>query len=121
SIGMTKDASGRVIAFTTVADNEPANGNEGVDTLSSVERLEFANRTLDLTDPVQLFDLNNSLVRTSGTISEVLQYAQDNYTIRLAAVVYDEDVTIGVGVRIVGASTGAVGERDAADGVGEST
>src|SRR6478735_9103497 len=49
SITMVTDPmTGRVIAFTAIGDNDPDDGNEGFDTLNSIERLVFANRTLDL-------------------------------------------------------------------------
>src|ERR671913_465223 len=55
SISMTTDpASGRVTAFTAIGDNDPDDGNEGFDTLNGIERLVFSNRTLDLTQGVQL-------------------------------------------------------------------
>ncbi len=121
SITMVTNAVGRVTAFTAIADNDPDDGNEGFDTLNGIERLVFANRTLDLTHGVQLFDQNDHLLRTFATIQEAIDVAQNNYTIRVAAGVFDEDLDIDVGVRIIGASTGAVGGRDAANGVGETT
>ncbi|HYD37062.1 MAG TPA: hypothetical protein VEA60_05580, partial [Allosphingosinicella sp.] len=121
SITMITGAGGRVVGFSAVSDNEPSNGNEGADSLSSVEILQFSNRTLDSTMPVQLFDQNNQLIATFNTIQAAIDSAQDNYTIRLAAGTYDEDLVINVGVRILGARTSAVTGRDAAGGVGEST
>ncbi|MFL6843435.1 MAG: M10 family metallopeptidase C-terminal domain-containing protein [Allosphingosinicella sp.] len=121
SITMQTGAGGRIVSFTAVSDNEFGNGNEGADTLTSVEVLQFANRTLDLTDPVQLFDQNNQLVGTYDTIQSAIDSAQDNYTLRVAAGVYHENLIIPVGVKILGARTSAVTGRDAANGVGETT
>jgi len=121
SITVVTGAGGRVIGFSAVSDNEPSNGNEGADSLTSVEVLVFSNRTLDTTMPVQLFDMNNQLIGTFTTIQAAIDSAQDNYTIRVAAGVFDEDLVIDVGVRILGARTTAVTGRDAAGGVGETT
>jgi Ca2+-binding RTX toxin-like protein len=114
-------AGGRVIGFSSVSDNEPTNGNEGFDTLNSVERVQFSNRTFDATQAVQLFDQTNQLVGTFNTIQAAIDSAQDNYTIRVAAGIFDEDLVIDKGVRILGARTSDVTGRDAANGVGETT
>ncbi|MDB5693153.1 MAG: serralysin-like metalloprotease protein [Alphaproteobacteria bacterium] len=121
SVTMVSGAGGRIVGFSAVSDNEPSNGNEGADTLSSVEILRFSNRTLDTTLPVQLFDQNNQLIGTFSTIQAAIDGAQDHYTIRVAAGVFHEDLNIDVGVRILGARTTAVAGRDAANGVGETT
>jgi Ca2+-binding RTX toxin-like protein len=121
SITMITGAGGRIVGFSAVADNNSSNGNEGFDELSSVERLQFADRSFDSTQLVQLFDQNNQLIGTFDTIQSAINSAQDNYTIRAAAGVYDEDLVINVGVRIFGARTSAVTGRDAAAGSGETT
>ncbi|MGZ9062039.1 MAG: hypothetical protein ACXW2K_09015, partial [Allosphingosinicella sp.] len=121
SVTMITGAGGRVVGFAAVSDNDQSNGNEGADSLTSVERLQFSNRTLDATLPVQLFDQNNQLIGTFTTIQAAIDGAQDNYTIRVAAGIFDEDLVIDVGVRILGARTTAVTGRDAAGGVGETT
>jgi len=121
SIGMITGAGGRIVGFSSVSDNEPTNGNEGADSLTSVERVQFSNRTLDATQAVQLFDQTNQLVGTFNTIQAAIDSAQDNYTIRVAAGVFDEDLVIDKGVRILGARTSVVTGRDAAGGVGETT
>jgi len=124
SIGMITGAGGRIVGFSSVSDNEPTNGNEGADILTSVERVQFSNRTLDASQPVQLFDQTNQLVGTFNTIQAAIDSAQDNYTIRVAAGTYDEDLVIDKGVRIIGARTGDVSNplsRDPANGVGETT
>jgi Ca2+-binding RTX toxin-like protein len=121
SIGMITGAGGRIVGFSSVSDNEPGNGNEGADALNSIEVLQFSNRSLDTTMPVQLFDQNNQLVGTFNTIQAGIDAAQDNYTLRVAAGVFHENLVIPVGVRILGARTTAVTGRDAANGVGETT
>jgi serralysin len=124
SFTVTTNSMGRVIAFTQVGDNAFGNGNEGFDSLNSVEVLQFADKTFDTTKNVQLFDFNNALVGTFDTIQAAIDSAQDNYTIRVAAGVYHEDLDIDVGVRILGGRanssiTSLV--RDPSGGVGETT
>jgi Ca2+-binding RTX toxin-like protein len=124
SIAFVTGAGGRIVGFTQVGDNNHGNGNEGVDALNSIEVLEFANVTFDTTMPVQLFDFANQLVGTFTTIQAAINAAQDDYTIRVAAGIFDEDLVIDVGVRILGARSGVAGTsgtRDAAGGVGETT
>ena len=121
SITMITGAGGRIVGFSSVGDNEPSNGNEGIDTLNSVEAVQFSNRTLDASKSVQLFDQNNQLVGTFDSIQGAINASQDTYTIRIAAGVYHENLDISTGVRILGAKTSAVGGRDAANGVGETT
>src|SRR6478609_3736661 len=109
SITMLSGAHGRIVAFTAISDNESGDGNEGSDTLISVERLVFANRTLDLTQSVQLFDQTNHLVRTFSTIQAAVDAAQSNYTIRVAAGTYTENLVVNVAVTIRGAHDGEAG------------
>ena len=45
------DADGRVVGFTSVTDNNAGNGDEGADTLTSIEVLEFDDVTIDLGRP----------------------------------------------------------------------
>ncbi|HEY0130408.1 MAG TPA: hypothetical protein VGB57_03310, partial [Allosphingosinicella sp.] len=124
SITMATGAGGRIVGFAAVSDNDFSNGNDGVDSLISVEVLQFSNRTFDSTMPVQLFDQNNQLIATFTTIQSAINVAQDGYTIRLAAVTFDEDLVINVGVTIRGirtTTTGNAAGRDPANGVGEAT
>ena len=77
---------------------------------------------IDLADAVQLFDAGGAIVATFDTIQEAIDAALDDYTIRVAAGAYDEDLTIDVGVTILGAQAGtAVSGRDSATGAGETT
>ncbi|HYE29346.1 MAG TPA: hypothetical protein VEA61_14090, partial [Allosphingosinicella sp.] len=121
SITVVTGPGGRVVGFSTVSDNNQGNGNEGQDSLGSVEVLQFSNITLDTTKKVQLFDQNNQLVGTFDTIQSAIDGAQDNYTIRLAPGIYDEDLVIDVGVRILGPRTGNVNGAAASTGNGEAT
>ena len=100
------DASGRVTGFTSVTDTDASNGNEGTDTLTSIEKLSFGGATLDATQKVQLFNASGQLVGTFDTIQSAENAASNGFTIRLAAGEYDEDVAIDVGVRILGAQAG---------------
>ncbi|HEY6817610.1 MAG TPA: hypothetical protein VI168_18900, partial [Croceibacterium sp.] len=117
SITVLKDADDRVTAFTAVADNESGNGDEGYDTLSGIERLQFANRTLDLTHSIQVFDQNGNLVRTTNSLQEAVDGSQNNYTIRLGEGSFAGNVTVNKAVTILGADAGqAAPLRDASDG-----
>jgi len=116
------DSDGRVTGFSSVTDNVAANGDEGADTLTSIEKLSFGGQVLDLAAPVQLFDANGNLVGTFGTIQGAIDASSDDYTIRVAAGTYTEDLTISHGVTILGAEAGnPVAGRDASGGTGETT
>jgi hypothetical protein len=47
TLGVATDAQGRVTGLTTVTDNNAANGDEGTDTLTGLERIQFDDVTLD--------------------------------------------------------------------------
>ncbi|HEY0027074.1 MAG TPA: M10 family metallopeptidase C-terminal domain-containing protein [Allosphingosinicella sp.] len=116
------DSDGRVTGYSSVTDNVSGNGDEGADTLTGIEKLSFGGQVLDLAAPVQLFDANGNLVGTFGTIQGAIDASSDNYTIRVAAGTYTEDLTINHGVRILGAEAGTpVAGRDASGGTGETT
>ncbi|HMG47161.1 MAG TPA: hypothetical protein VK614_06845, partial [Allosphingosinicella sp.] len=123
TIGVTTDAGGRVTGFTSVTDtNGATNGDDGSDTLTGIEKLQFNGQALDLGQPVQLFDDAGNLVGTFGTIQAAIDASSDDYTIRAAAGTYNESLTVNHGVTILGAEADvAVGGRDAAGGVGETT
>jgi Ca2+-binding RTX toxin-like protein len=104
SITMVVGAHGRIVEFTSVWDGETGDGDEGFDTLIDIERLQFADHTLDLTQAVQLFDQADHLVGTFGTIQDALAAAQNSYTLRLAEGTYLGDVTISKSVNIIGAN-----------------
>ena len=48
--------NGNINGFLSVTDNNVGNGDEGADTLTSVETLGFANVVLNAALPVQLFN-----------------------------------------------------------------
>ncbi|WP_374944747.1 tandem-95 repeat protein, partial [Sphingomonas sp.] len=83
--------NGRLTAFTGVSVAD------GADTLSGIERLQFADRTLSLADPVQLFDASNHLIGTFGTIQAAVDAAGTGsaaVTIVVADGNYAENVVI---------------------------
>jgi Ca2+-binding RTX toxin-like protein len=91
--------------------------DEGHDTLSGIEVLQFSDVTLDLTQNVQLFDSSNKLIGTFDHIQDAVDAAAahsgTNETIRLREGTYTEQVTIDgtagslAGLTIVGADTDA--------------
>jgi Ca2+-binding RTX toxin-like protein len=120
TVTVTTGPDGRVTGFTSITDGTDT------DTLTSIEILSFDNgaTVIDLADPIQLFDAGGHIVGTFDTIQAAVDAAADDYVIRVAAGTYDEDVTVDVGVTIIGARAGvagADGTRDAAAGTGETT
>ena len=121
TISDTRDAHGRVTSFNTVSDSNPSSpspANEGTDTLTGVERLVFRNGTpgatsddvtLDLTQPVQLFDTADNLVGTFSAIQSAVDAASAGYTIRVAAGTYSETVTVNKSVHVLGANSEVAG------------
>ncbi len=120
TVTATTGPDGRVTGFSSITDGTDT------DTLTSIEILSFDNgaTVIDLADAVQLFDDGGNIVGTFDTIQAAVDAAADNYVIRVAAGSYDEDVTVDVGVTIIGAFAGTAGSdggRDAAAGTGETT
>lgn len=99
----------------TVVDDVAGDGDEGEDTFTDVEIIEFGTGGRVLIVGAGGFD----------TLQEAVDAAQAGDTIMLSDGLLTEDVTIGAhltGVRIIGAQEGvAVGGRDLANGIGEST
>jgi hypothetical protein len=121
TISTTRDGGGRVTSFNTVTDSDlssPSPANEGSDTLTGIERLVFRNGTpgnaaddvtLDLAQPVQLFDAGDNLIGTFNAIQAAVDAASAGYIIRVAAGTYDETVTIDKSLHVLGANTEVAG------------
>jgi serralysin len=109
AITETRDSDDFVTGFSAVDDTDAGNGDEGTDTLISIERLQFGNVTLDLAQRVQLFDTANNLVGTFDTIQAAVDAAASGYTIRAEAGTYAETVTVDEDVTIEGANAGVPG------------
>ena len=90
----TLDGNGWATSFATVTDTNLVGGDDGADTLTSVETLVFANATFDLGDPVQLFDDVGNIVGTFDTIQAAVDVAGDDYSILVSAGTYTEQVEI---------------------------
>jgi hypothetical protein len=101
--------NGRVVGFTFVQDDVAGNGDEGLDTFHSIERLQFADVTLDATQPVHLYDGNGTLVGTFDSIQDAVDAAEAGYTVSLAAGTYAENVTVDKDVTIKGPNAGTAG------------
>ena len=119
----TADSHGFVTGFAAVTDTNAASlGDEGTDTLTSVERLVFQNAdgpgggngdtVLDLSNPVQLFDSGNHLLGTFATIQAAINAAGDGVGqyILAAAGTYAENLVIDRGVEIRGVNAGVAGD-----------
>ncbi|WP_321341261.1 DUF5801 repeats-in-toxin domain-containing protein [Breoghania sp.] len=79
----------------TITDMNPSDGNDGSDTAhASVESLQFADITFDLTQPVQLFDETDSLVGTYGSLQTAHDAAASGYRINLVGTVTGESLTV---------------------------
>jgi len=109
TIGMTLDSHGHATSFNSVTDTNAGNGDEGTDTLTSIETLVFNGVAFSLTDPVQLFDGSNNLVGTFATIQAAVNAALDGYTVSVAAGTYNENVSITKDITILGANSGTPG------------
>ena len=122
TVATTTNAAGFVTGFSGVDDTNMTL-DEGTDTLSGVEILRFANYTaaltddvvLDLTKPVQVFDMGGQLVGTFDTIQAGVTAASDFFEVRVAAGTYAENVTVDARIRLIGAneSVPGLGERGA--------
>jgi Ca2+-binding RTX toxin-like protein len=102
------DSNGKVTGFQTVTDNNAGNGDEGTDTLSSIETLAFSNVSLNVAQPVQLFN-GAVLIGTFSTIQAAINAASDGNTIVADAGTYNENLTVNKDVTIFGANDGVAG------------
>jgi uncharacterized protein len=102
------DSSGDLIGFSQVSDLNGGDGNEGTDTLVSVETVVFADATFSAVDPVQLFDIDGNLVGTFTEIQAAIDAASGGgYTIKVAAGTYAENLVIGTNSLTILAEPGA--------------
>ena len=120
TIGDTRDAgTGWVTTFNSVTETVVTGTDEGTDTLTSIEVLQFGNVTLDLTQDVQLFDAGHNLVGTFDHIQEAIAASSGiagAVTVLVKAGSYDENITINRdGVTLL--SAGAVTINGVAGGV----
>ena len=109
TITTARNTAGFITSFTTVTDNVPAGGNDGADTLTAVEILEFADRTIDASGLVQLFDSNDVLIGSFGTIQAAVNAAANGQAIRIAAGTFAEDVKINKDITVIGNNVGIPG------------
>ena len=75
TIATVTDGNGRVTGFVSVDDDNAGDGDDGFDELDSVEALAFDDLTLDLGQPVQLFDGGDVLVGTFDAIQDAIDAA----------------------------------------------
>jgi Ca2+-binding RTX toxin-like protein len=103
------DGDGNVIGFLSVTDTNAGDGDEGHDTLNSIEQLSFGNVVLNATQPVQLFN-GATLIGTFATIQAAINAAVDGNSIRAAAGTYTENLNVNKDVTIYGANDGVAGD-----------
>ena len=111
TIGVTT-SGGFVTLFTDVTGATGPAVSEGHDTLSGIERIQFSDTTLDLTQKVQLFDSSQHLIGTFDTIQGAVNAANNSgETILVHNGTYQEQVHIGAaqsGLTIIGESQAGV-------------
>ncbi|MFC3615389.1 beta strand repeat-containing protein [Lutimaribacter marinistellae] len=128
AVTATTDADGRATGFTAITDTNVGDGDEGTDTLTDVELLQFADGVIDTADAVHVFDAGNALIGTFDNIEDAVAVATAGSTLRVASgdvniengtpngqVVIDKDISIvGLGSASttlkVNASTGTSGD-----------
>ena len=108
AISVTTDSHGKVTGFSQVQETGPNAAHDGTDGLTSIERLQFSDVTLDVNQRVQLFDSGN-LIGTFDSIQAAINAGADGDLIRLAAGTYDESVTLDKNIEIDGANSGTSG------------
>lgn len=108
TVTTTKDGNGFVVSFDSVSETG-GNMDEGTDTLTGIEVLQFADNTLDLADPVQLFDASDNLIGTFDTIQDAVTAAVAGQTVRLAEGDHTGTVVIDKQLTILGTNAGTPG------------
>ena len=111
TVTTTTDSHGRVTGFSQVSETTPGAHNDGTDTLTSIEHLQFSDVTLDVTKDVQLFDHSGKLIGTFDSIQAAINDGADGDKIVLAAGTYAEDVTLDKNIEIDGANSGVGRQR----------
>ncbi|HYD36151.1 MAG TPA: M10 family metallopeptidase C-terminal domain-containing protein, partial [Allosphingosinicella sp.] len=102
-----------VITGYTVTDNFPliaaATADEGVDSLSGVETLQFTDMAMSLTGPVLLYDGGGVLVGSYSTIQAAIDAGADGYTVWASAGTYNETVNLNKDITLEGPNAGTPG------------
>lgn len=88
------NSDGLVTGFSAVTDTNTANGNEGTDTLTSIETLQFADARFSADDKVQVFDAAGKLTGTFGSIDSAVDSAVSGGTVIVRGGTYYEQVTV---------------------------
>ncbi|TXC69765.1 hypothetical protein FSB78_01395 [Sphingomonas ginsenosidivorax] len=88
------NADGLVTGFSAVTDTNIANGNEGTDTLTGIEQLQFADVRLSADDAVQVFDAAGKLTGTFNSIDDAVDSAVSGGTVIIRGGTYVEQVTV---------------------------
>jgi pectin methylesterase-like acyl-CoA thioesterase len=112
TVTATVDANGIVTGFTGITETTVVGTDEGHDTLSGIEALQFSDTTLDVTQGVQLFDHSGKLIGTFDSIQGAVNAADNSgETIRVKNGTYTEQVIVGTGkdgLSIIGESENGV-------------
>ena len=102
------------IVSVVVTDDNAADDDEGADTLTAIETIEFADATVALDGPVIALDEFGALIGTFATIQAGVNAAPDGGSVLVAAGTYVENVTVDKQLTILGANAGVT----AHDGAG---
>jgi Ca2+-binding RTX toxin-like protein len=101
-----------VTSFDGVTESTVVGVNEGHDTLTGIEILQFSGTTLNLNQAVQLFNNAGKLIGTFDHIQDAVTAADSSgETIRVKNGTYTEQVTVGAGkdgLSIIGESKAGV-------------
>ena len=102
------DGNGHVTGYQ-VTDNQPTPLDEGTDTLSGVEHIQFADANLSLTGSVLLYDENDVFVGAFTTIQAAVNAAQTDYRVWVGAGTYNENPNVNKDITIEGPNAGIPG------------
>jgi hypothetical protein len=87
---LTLDSDGNF----TVTDTDSANGDDGTDTLLGVEKLQFADATIDL-EAVRVFDTAGDFVESFDTIQGAIDAASTDYSISVGTGAFGSEGSAG--------------------------